>query len=171
MINSRSLDELLPEVKEKVQAFIALCLLNGIDIIITSTYRDSASQTAIYNQGRTTPGKRVTNAKAGQSYHNYRCAADFAPIVNGKINWNDAAMFTKCGGYAEQCGLEWAGNWTSFKELAHVQFTGGLSVSDLAAGKKIIFPKKAVAPVPLDNPMPTSKPVTPTKVVVTKKAK
>lgn len=137
MINSRKLEDLLPDVKLKVEAFIALCLLNGIDIIITSTYRDAESQTAIYNQGRTTAGKRVTNAKAGQSYHNYRCAADFAPVVNGKINWNDSKLFTRCGEYAEQCGLEWAGRWESFPELAHVQYTGGLSIKDLQAGKSI----------------------------------
>jgi peptidoglycan L-alanyl-D-glutamate endopeptidase CwlK len=141
MINSRNVDDLLPEVRDKVKAFIALCLLNGIDIIITSTYRDNASQQALYNQGRTAPGNKVTNAKAGESYHNYRCAADFAPVVNGKINWNDTKTFTKCGEYAEQCGLEWAGRWKSFKELAHVQFTGGLSIKDLKAGKKIEFPE------------------------------
>ena len=138
MINSRKIEDLLPVVQEKVKAFIALCLLEGIDVIITSTYRDFESQTALYNQGRTTPGKKVTNAKAGQSYHNFRCAFDFAPVVNGKINWNDTATFTKCGELAERCGLEWAGRWKSFKELAHCQYTGGLTIADLQAGKKIV---------------------------------
>jgi len=156
MINSRNVDDLLPEVKEMVNAFIALCKKNGIDIIITSTYRDNESQTALYNQGRTTKGAKVTNAKAGESYHNYRCAADFAPVVNGKINWNDTATFTKCGKFAEQCGLEWAGRWKSFPELAHVQFTGGLSIKDLKAGKKIVFKKvEVVQPVPeIVKPIP-----------------
>lgn len=137
MINSRNLDDLLPVVKLKAEAFVAACLLEGIDIIITSTYRDNESQTALYNQGRTTKGAIVTNAKAGQSYHNFRCALDFAPIVNGKVDWNDTKTFTKCGLLAETCGLEWAGNWKSFKELAHVQYTGGLSLADLRAGKQI----------------------------------
>jgi peptidoglycan L-alanyl-D-glutamate endopeptidase CwlK len=137
MINSRNLDDLLPEVKVKAEAFIAACHAAGIDIIVTSTYRDFESQTALFNQGRTTKGAIVTNAKAGQSYHNYRCALDFAPIVNGKINWNDTALFTKCGHIAESVGLEWAGNWKSFKELAHVQYSGGLTLADLQAGKQI----------------------------------
>jgi peptidoglycan L-alanyl-D-glutamate endopeptidase CwlK len=160
MINSRNIDDLLPEVKEMVKAFIALCDKNGIDIIITSTYRDNESQTALYNQGRTTKGAKVTNAKAGESYHNYRCAVDFAPVVNGKINWNDTATFTKCGKFAEQCGLEWAGRWKSFPELAHVQYTGGLSIKDLKAGKKIVFPKKVelVEPVKIVPPVPSIKP-------------
>lgn len=160
MINSRKLEDLLPEVAEKVKAFIELCHKNGIDIIITSTYRDNESQTAIYNQGRTTKGSIVTNAKAGESYHNYRCAADFAPVVNGKINWNDTATFTKCGKFAEQCGLEWAGRWKSFPELAHVQYTGGLTIKDLKSGKKIVFPKKVelVEPIVVVPPVPSIKP-------------
>lgn len=144
MINSRSLDDLLPEVKEKAQAFIAACLLEGIDVIVTSTYRDFESQTALYNQGRTTKGAIVTNAKAGESYHNFRCALDFAPVVNGKINWNDTKTFTRCGEIAESVGLEWAGRWKSFKELAHVQFTAGLTLADLRAGKSIADAMKKV---------------------------
>lgn len=135
MINSRSLDDLLPFVKTKTEAFIKACKDAGIDILITSTYRDNESQTALYNQGRTTPGAIVTKAKAGQSYHNYRIAFDFVPLVNGKAMWNDTAAFEKCGALAESVGLEWAGRWKSFKELAHCQFSGGLSLKDLQAGK------------------------------------
>lgn len=138
MINSRNLDDLLPSVKVKAEAFIAACKAHGIDLIITSTYRDFASQTALYNQGRTTPGNKVTNARAGESFHNYRCALDFAPAVHGKIDWNDTAAFTKCGEIAESVGLTWAGRWTTFKELAHVQYTGGLTLADLKAGKHIV---------------------------------
>lgn len=137
MINSRSLDDLLPVVKAKAEAFIAACHAHGIDILVTSTYRDFESQTALYNQGRTTKGNIVTNAKAGQSFHNFKCALDFAPLKNGKIDWNDTATFTKCGEIAETVGLEWAGRWKSFKELAHVQYTGGLTLAQLAAGKEI----------------------------------
>lgn len=138
MINSRNLDDLLPVVKAKAEAFIAACKAHGIDLIVTSTYRDFESQTALYNQGRTTPGAKVTNAKAGESFHNYRCALDFAPIVNGKIDWNNTALFTKCGEIAESIGLTWAGRWTTFKELAHVQYTGGLTLADLKAGKHVV---------------------------------
>ena len=80
MINSRSLDELLPEVKAKVEHFIALCQDSGIELLVTSTYRDNESQAALYAQGRTAPGNIVTNAGAGDSYHNYRCAVDLSLI-------------------------------------------------------------------------------------------
>jgi peptidoglycan L-alanyl-D-glutamate endopeptidase CwlK len=137
MINSRSLTDLNPKVAAMCSEFINRCKAQGIDVIITSTYRDGASQNALYAQGRTTAGKKVTNARAGQSYHNWRVAFDFVPIVNGKAVWNDDALWTKCGEIAEGIGLEWAGRWVKFKELAHCQYTGGLSLADFQAGKSL----------------------------------
>lgn len=137
MINSRSLDDLLLPVKLKAVAFVVACAKQNIDILITSTYRDIESQNALYAQGRSTDGNIVTNAKGGQSFHNYKCAFDFVPIVNGKAQWNDLDLFKKCGAIAKQVGLEWAGDWVKFKEMAHCQYTGGLNLSDLQNGKKI----------------------------------
>lgn len=134
MINSRDIKDLHPSVAAKVVAFVASCKSVGIDILITSTLRDMESQAALYAQGRTAPGKIVTNAKAGQSFHNYGLAFDFVPIVNGKAAWNDTKLFTRCGEIAESVGLEWAGRWKSFKELAHCQ-APGLKLADLQAGK------------------------------------
>lgn len=138
MINSRDLRELLPVVGKKAEEFIAKCKAAGIDVLITSTYRDAESQNALYAQGRTAPGRIVTNAKAGQSWHNYRCAFDFVPIVNGKAQWNDKETFRRCGEIAESVGLEWAGRWTRFREMAHCQYTGGLTLSDLQNGKVVV---------------------------------
>jgi len=131
MINSRKIEDLEPKVAELCHRFIDACKSQGIDILITSTYRDHETQAALYAQGRITPGIIVTNAKPGQSWHNWRCAFDFAPIVNGKIPWKDTALFTKCGIIAESVGLEWAGRWKSFKELAHCQFTNGRTLSQM----------------------------------------
>lgn len=119
------------------ELFISKCDEAGIDVIITSTYRDHEAQAALYAQGRTTAGKIVTKAKPGTSWHNWRLAFDFAPIVNGKATWNDVALFTRCGDIAEDVGLEWAGRWVKFKELAHLQYTNNLSISDLQNGKTI----------------------------------
>lgn len=138
MINSRSLTDLHPKVKTLCEQFIASCDAAGIDVLITSTYRDGESQNALYAQGRTTKGNIVTNAKAGQSFHNYRVAFDFVPIVGGKCVWNDIGVFTKCGRIAESLGLEWAGSWSGkFKEYAHCQFSGGLSLADFQKGGNI----------------------------------
>lgn len=141
MINSRKTEDLLPVVQEMVKLFILKCKLNGIDVLITSTYRDNESQTALYSQGRTPQSiargeKKVTNAKAGQSFHNYKVAFDFVPLVNGKAQWNSIALFTKCGEIAESIRLEWSGRWQGkLREMAHCQYTGGLSLKDLQEGK------------------------------------
>jgi peptidoglycan L-alanyl-D-glutamate endopeptidase CwlK len=137
MINSRKLEDLHPKVKVLCERFISSCAKQNIDVLITSTYRDNESQNALYAQGRTAPGKIVTKAKAGQSFHNWRCAFDFVPVVNGKAQWNDIATFTKCGEIAESLGLQWAGRWKTFKELAHCQYTNGLTLQDFQEGKTL----------------------------------
>lgn len=62
------------------------------------TYRSPERQNALYRQGRTEPGKKVTNAQAWQSPHQFGLAADFVPCVpkhnglNGPTKWDwDAA--------------------------------------------------------------------------------
>lgn len=138
MINSRSLNELLPMVRVRVDKFLELCDEHGIDLLVTSTYRDNESQEALYEQGRTRPGKVVTNAKSGESWHNYRCAIDVVPLVNGKPVWDGSdPIWQTVGELGEKAGLEWAGRWRTFKEMAHFQYTGGLTLADLKAGKEI----------------------------------
>lgn len=138
MVNSRKLEDLMPKVRAMAEAWVKECDEAGIDVLVTSTFRDNESQNALYAQGRTAPGNKVTNAKGGQSFHNYHCALDFVPLVNGKPNWNDTKLFTKCGEIAEKHGFEWAGRWKSFKELAHIQYTGGLTLAQLQKGEAIV---------------------------------
>jgi len=132
------LDDLLPPVKERVEKFLNAAKAAGIDLLITSTYRDNASQNALYAQGRTKPGKIVTNAKAGQSLHNYRCAVDVVPIVAGKPRWDvKEEVWQQVGALGKAAGLEWAGDWKRFKEYPHFQYTGGLTLAQLQSGAKI----------------------------------
>lgn len=133
---SRSLDDLLPPVKARAEQFRELCKGQGIDILIYCTYRSLAEQAELYEQGRTTPGTVVTNAPAGYSYHNWRCAFDWVPLVGGKPAWSNKALYLKAGILAESVGLEWAGRWTGkLRETAHCQYTGGLTLADMRAGK------------------------------------
>ena len=132
MISSRDVKDLLPEVAHKAAFFIAKCKEAGIDVLVTSTHRDNEAQNALYAQGRTTPGKIITNARGGESFHNYRCALDFVPMLCGKCCWDDAAKFRQCGLIAESLGFEWAGRWQGkLREMAHIQFTNGKSLHDL----------------------------------------
>lgn len=141
MINSRNIDDLRPLARVKCREFIAACERQGIRVLITSTYRDNESQAALYAQGRTKPGKIVTYAKAGDSYHNHRVAFDFVPLVGGQPAWNDRALFRRCGAIAKSCGLEWGGDWKK-PDMPHCQFTGGQTLAQLKAGAG--KPKKAL---------------------------
>jgi peptidoglycan LD-endopeptidase CwlK len=135
MINSRSLDDLFPVVKDKATAFLAAAAAQHIDVIITSTYRDAEAQAALYAQGRSAPGNIVTNAKPGESYHNWKCAFDFVGLRFGRPVWDAAdPMWGYLGELGESVGLEWAGRWKTFKEQAHFQYTGGLTLAQLQAG-------------------------------------
>ena len=138
MINSRSIDDLLPSARAKCSMFITACKAAGIDVILTSTYRDVESQNALYAQGRTGKGNIVTKAKGGDSFHNHRVAFDFVPIVNGKAVWDDDHLWQRCGDIGRKCGLEWGGGW-AFGDKPHMQSTGGLTIEQFKAGK---FPEK-----------------------------
>lgn len=135
MINSRDINELLPVVRLKASALVEACRAAGIELLITSTYRDLESQAALYSKGRTAPGAIVTKALPGRSFHNWRVAFDVVPVEHGKANWDDAELWRRIGQIGESFGLEWAGRWKSMRELAHFQFTQGLTLDDLRAGR------------------------------------
>lgn len=115
---------------------------------ITSTLRTFAEQTALYNQGRTKPGQIVTNAKAGQSNHNFGLSLDFALIVDSnadglydQTSWDvkkdyDGDLLSdwmEVVRVFKRYGWEWGGDWKSFKDMPHVQKTFGLTTKDCLA--------------------------------------
>lgn len=130
---SRKIDDLQPVVAAMCREFIKRCDEAGIDVIITSTLRTMEEQAALYAQGRTKAGPRVTNAKPGQSWHNWGCAFDYVPIKNGKADWNNILTFAKCGEIAEAVGLEWGGRW-KMKDYPHCQYTGGNTLAQFQNG-------------------------------------
>lgn len=135
---SRSLSDLHPRVHELTLKWIDACKSAGIDVLVYCTYRSPEEQNELYAIGRSKPGKVVTNARAGDSFHQYRVAFDFVPLVAGKPAWDDKSLYAKTGSIAESFGFEWAGRWTGkLKETAHCQFTGGLSLNDFKSGKSI----------------------------------
>lgn len=105
------------------------------------TLRTFAEQDAIYAQGRTKPGKIVTNAKAGLSYHNYGLAIDTVLIIDGRTaSWEQKIDFDGDGKADWQevvtifnhYSWEWGGNW-KFVDAPHFQKTFGYSVRQLLA--------------------------------------
>lgn len=94
-------------------------------------------------------GLQVTNAGPGRSWHNWGRAIDVVPLRFGKPVWgtsgdgidddpsddltDDLELWQRVGMLGKSSGLEWAGDWKSFPEFPHFQYTGGLSLSALLA--------------------------------------
>lgn len=135
MKDSRDLNDLHPLVKAMAGDLIAKCKAQGIDIIVTQTLRDIEYQDYLYAQGRTRPGNIITNSKGGSSYHNYGLAFDVVPLKNGKADWN-SPHWQKIGTIGKTVGLEWGGGFTKLKDMPHFQYTFGLTIADLKAGKR-----------------------------------
>lgn len=149
-INSRDVMELLPTVRQMCSHFLNECQKKGFDVLITSTFRNHASQAALYSIGRTKPGRIVTNAPPGWSWHNWRCAFDVVPLRQGKPVWgtagngidtdptdddlDDLELWQRIGEIGEFAGLEWAGRWPRFREYPHFQHTYGRSIHDVNNG-------------------------------------
>ncbi|WP_238649775.1 M15 family metallopeptidase [Paenibacillus piscarius] len=135
-----------PAVKAATEALIVRSYACGVPILITQGLRTIAEQNALYAQGRTRPGAIVTNARGGESYHNYGLAVDFALLLpNGSsVSWDMTRDGDQDGTpdwrevvqQAKAIGFEWGGDWTSFKDYPHLQMSFGLKLSDLRAGKK-----------------------------------
>lgn len=126
MINSRSLADLDPAVRIVCNEHLSLCHAAGIELIVTSTYRDYAAQEYLYSIGRTIEKERrkVTNAKAGKSWHNYRVAYDVVPIVSGKPVWNARdPIWQEVVKLGKQAGAEAGADWKTFPDLPHFQKT------------------------------------------------
>lgn len=153
---TKDINDLLPVVKKMAMEFQAKAKLAGIDFVVTSVYRSIEEQNAIYAQGRTTPGGIVTNAKGGQSFHNWKVAFDIVPVIAGKAIWNDNALWSKLGQIGQSVGLEWGGSWANFKDLPHFQYVAGYSFQDFI-DKKVDYSKFNLpvpgAPVTLNPPV------------------
>jgi len=128
-----------PSLRAKASQFVnAVEKRLGKRIKVTDGLRTFAEQNKLYAQGRTTAGKKVTNAKGGQSYHNYGLAFDCYFTKNGSVDFSKP-ISPEVAKIGEEFGLEWGGSWQSFKDFPHFQLTKG-KVSDLLAlynaGKK-----------------------------------
>jgi hypothetical protein len=110
----------------------------GVVVKVICGTRTYADQTALYAQGRTTPGPIVTDAPAGYSNHNFGIAFDVGVFVRGEY-LDDSPMYAKVGAFGRGQGLEWGGDWTSFPDEPHFQlpWLGTLAQARalMAAGK------------------------------------
>lgn len=117
---SRRLEDLRPEFRTRVEQWRAQCEHASLDILIYCTLRSTQEQADLYALGRTKAGSIVTNAKPGQSAHNYGLALDFVPMIAGRPQWSNKGLYKRAIDLAEGCGLHSLRNST-FPELAHLE--------------------------------------------------
>ena len=83
----------------------------NVQIIVVQGLRTFAESDALYAQGRTAPGSIVTKAAAGQSYHNYGLAFDFAMVTDGRDDDTVGPNWMKVVSIMESFGMTWGGNF------------------------------------------------------------
>jgi peptidoglycan LD-endopeptidase CwlK len=118
------------EVQPSARALFEKAAKNGIQIQIIAGTRSYAEQDALYCQGRNIPyctqkglfknGAIVTNAKAGESNHNFGIAFDIG-IFDGKKYLPESSKYNDVGKLGKELGLEWGGDWSSFRDRPHFQ--------------------------------------------------
>jgi peptidoglycan L-alanyl-D-glutamate endopeptidase CwlK len=130
----RNIKTLHPIAQKKAREFMQLIVpmmgKSGITARIISGLRTFAEQDILYAKGRSTPGPRVTSAKGGFSNHNYGTAWDVG-LFNGKQYLDESPFYKECGAAGKSLGIEWGGDWQSFKDEPHFQVPTGLSLAQM----------------------------------------
>jgi peptidoglycan L-alanyl-D-glutamate endopeptidase CwlK len=134
-----NLASLNKQARAKLEPFVlaaqAAMAARGVTVEVISGLRSWAQQAALYAQGRTKPGRIVTKARPGSSWHNYGLAIDLGLFRAGKY-LDEAepktanALYAELGKIAAGMGIEWAGTWRSFPEGPHFQWTNGLTLAN-----------------------------------------
>lgn len=117
MIDSRNIDDLNADVKNLALKLVSECKKQlNIDLLIISTYRDNEYQNVLFNKI-----PKVTQARGGESYHNYRAAFDCVPLdINKQPIWSNVPLWEKIGKIGVSLGLGWGGKF-SFKDYGHFE--------------------------------------------------
>lgn len=127
-----NLDLLYPEFRDVLFEVIAACNARGVTYIATYGYRTYGEQMSLWVKGRTVPGQIVTNARGGESAHNFGLAVDFVrDIDNAKPgvqpSW-DAKDYDVLIEEAQKRGLH---SGKGYKDWPHVSWPGYVSAHDL----------------------------------------
>lgn len=126
-----------PIIRKELEALYIECnnlLPKGVRLRFSSVFRSVTEQNALYNQR-----PKVTNARGGQSIHNYGLAFDYVILLdkdnNGtfeSIEWNVSNKYhKKVIAFFKSKGYEWGGDWKSFHDYPHFQKAFGLSWQQL----------------------------------------
>jgi peptidoglycan L-alanyl-D-glutamate endopeptidase CwlK len=141
----KNIATLHPKAQEKARAFMALAVpamaAHGLEVRIISGNRTYAEQNALYAQGRSKPGPKVTNAQGGYSNHNFGVAWDIG-LFNGSHYLDESPYYRECGRLGKSLGLAWGGDWKSIQDEPHFEVPTGLTLAQMrarvAAGKSVL---------------------------------
>jgi len=116
---------LIPRAQEAARRFMAAAVpamaAYGLLVRITSGRRTYAEQDALYAQGRTAPGPKVTNAPSGYGWHNFGACFDFTLFdVSGRPIW-DSPHYRECAEIARSQGMDAGAFWATFPDEPHIQ--------------------------------------------------
>jgi peptidoglycan LD-endopeptidase CwlK len=129
--SEKNIATLHSRVRPFARALIEKAAGQGIIIKVTSATRSFAEQDELFAQGRTKPGRKVTNARGGFSNHNFGIAIDItifkgsADPEQAKTPVFESPLYKVIGALGTDLGLEWGGNWTSIKDEPHFQLRPG----------------------------------------------
>lgn len=121
---SNKVVDLEPITRDLCGTFLMECQNRGLKVRVTHTLRTMDEQAHLYSQGRQVPGSIVTNAKPGQSPHNWGMAFDIC--FDGKtlrecFPSETDPRWEELGKIGEAQGLAWGGRWKSFKDRPHFE--------------------------------------------------
>jgi peptidoglycan LD-endopeptidase CwlK len=135
---------LIPKAQIEARKFLIITKDANIDVRIISGTRTYTEQNILYSLGRNdNPGPIVTNAKGGQSNHNFGIAWDIGIFdLTGKYITDDEAYISIAEiVLREMDTIEWGGNWRSFKDFPHYQLK---AISDRVTTIRRLFEKGEV---------------------------
>lgn len=120
--SAKNIETLKPEVRLLATKLIETAQEQGINAKVISGYRSYAEQDALYAQGRSKPGQKVTKARGGYSWHNFGMAFDIGIFSkDGKTYYGESEAYDVVGKIGESLGLEWGGRW-DFYDPPHLQY-------------------------------------------------
>jgi peptidoglycan LD-endopeptidase CwlK len=136
-IYAKRITELDQRIQQPCRALLQRGYDAGLDARVISGLRNPAEQTKLWNQGRSTPGRIVTYARAGYSWHNFGLSFDLGIFTpdGAYIDSNDTAL-QWLGPIGERLGLAWAGRWKS-PDFPHFQLAS-LPVTPTAEDRRRI---------------------------------
>jgi peptidoglycan L-alanyl-D-glutamate endopeptidase CwlK len=118
---SRRLEDLDPRIRPLCAALLAAAKAAGLPLVLTTTFRTRDEQQDLYDQGRSVPGRIVTNARPGESPHNAGLAFDVA-FAETLYEEPRPGAWDELGAIGLALGLQWGGRFLTPIDRPHFEW-------------------------------------------------